>query len=146
MPSISTVRNMVSHVIDSLGGDSYDMRIDKNRWRFSQGSAQGWIAIYEDSNNEDYSIIQVRFLIMRVPLHNALAFYRRILSLNFDLFGHSSFALSEDNLVVLSSARIIRDLDISEIEDMILRTSVLADRFDDQLLAEFGPEYSLWRK
>ena len=146
MPSIATVRNMISHVIDSLGGDSYDMRIDKNSWRFVQGSARGWISIYEHSENEEYSIIQVRFLIMRVPLQHALAFYRRILSLNYDLFGHSSFALSDDNHVVLSSARIIRDLDISEIEDMVLRTSLLADRFDDQLLAEFGPEHSLWRQ
>jgi hypothetical protein len=143
MSDIPRIRNLISAAIDTLGGDSYEDRLDKNVWRFKLGSAVGLIVLVEDTDDPTDSDIFVLFRIMKVPLQKALPFYRRLLELNFALSGKAAFCVDDENTVCLQSGRIIRDLDATEIMDLIHRTAWIADKYDDVLLDEFGKENSL---
>jgi hypothetical protein len=140
---IPRIRNLISAVIDNLGGDSYDDRLEKNAWRFKLGSAVGLIVLLEDSDDPTNSDIFVLFRIMKVPLQKALPFYRRLLELNYVLSGKAAFCVDDENTVCLQSGRTIRDVDASELTDAIHRTAWIADKYDDILLDEFGRENAL---
>mgnify|MGYP006179973041 CR=1 FL=1 len=69
--------------------------------------------------------------------------FRRLLELNHAFRGRASFSLTAEGVVALVAARPVRDLDPSEVVDLILWTSHQADHFDDVLLTEFGYEHAL---
>jgi hypothetical protein len=136
--TLAEVRNLVSSVIDELGGDSYDSRVDKNAWSIVRNSADGLIVIFENSENAEFSDIVATFDIMAVPQSNTLAFYRRLLELNERFYGKAAFCVTPDNTVSLRAGRAILDINHSEIVDLILRTAAHADSWIAPLVQEFG--------
>jgi len=140
---LSRVRNMISSVIDDLGGDSYDDRLERNAWRFRLGSAIGTVVLIEDEREEEDSDVSIIFPIMKLPVDKALPFYRRLLEVNYALNGKAAFCIDENNAVCLLAGRVMRDIDPSELADLIHRTAWIADKYDDLLLDEFGRENAL---
>ncbi len=138
--SIAEVRNMISSVIDRFGGDSYEARVDKNTWSITSGSAAGFIVLFEHAEDEESSELMLIFPVMRVPVAKSLAFYRRLLEINNNLHGRAAFAVNQDNTVILTTGRTIRDMDLNELASMVIITATLADDYDDVLLDEFGKE------
>jgi hypothetical protein len=134
---------MISSVIDRFGGDSYEARVDKNTWRITSGSATGFIALFENAEDEEGTELMILFPVMQVPVAKSLAFYRRLLEINNNLRGRASFAINPDNMVILVTGRTIRDLDPNELASMVIVTAALADDYDDLLLDEFGREHAL---
>lgn len=138
MTTLAEVRNLVSIVLDDLGADSYEARVDKNTWRIAAGSVSGFIFLIEDQANPQSSSIVIGFPVMKIPAEKVLPFYRRLLEYNYVLSGRAAFAINDSNLVILHAGRLILDLDASELRDLILRTASIADHYDDILLNEFG--------
>jgi hypothetical protein len=143
MTDLASIRNLVSGVIDALGGDSYESRFDKDSWHISMGSADGMIVFFPDDEDPGDSDILVHFTIMKVPLSKALPFYRRLLEINSRFHGKATLSINDDNEVCLQAGRLAKDLNVSEMFDLINRTASLADRYDDELLDEFGWEHAL---
>lgn len=136
----TAVRHRIGMLLDSIGIDSYDARLDRNCWRIRCGSATGEINLVVDPEDAESSRICVRFRILRVPLGAALPLYRRLLELNDSFLGLKSFTVDGSNVVWLSAGRTIRGLDEGELAELVDRTSHFADHYDDVLLDEFGRE------
>jgi hypothetical protein len=130
-------------LLDSIGIDSYDARMDRNCWRIQCGSATGEIHLVLDAEEPQASLVSVRFRIMRVPLGAPLPLYRRLLEYNDSFMGVKAFAVDASNVVWLVAGRSIRDMDGSELNELVTKTSHYADHYDDVLLDEFGREHTI---
>ena len=142
MIDLERVREMIARVIDSMGGSAGEQRMTRDAWMLTKGSVAGFIVLLEDEENPADSDVLVRFRIMKVPPPRAEEFYRRLLTLNDELNGKAAFSVRQDNLVTLQAGRLAKDLDESELVDLIGRTAALADYYDDPLLNEFGREFA----
>lgn len=143
MTDIKECRALVCQFIDDLGLDSFEQRSDKNSWWLERGSAFVSILIFENQEDSDASMIFATANIMKVPLHKALPFYRKLLEINSSLCGRCAFSVTDENLVHVTTGRPIRDLDESELEYLVHTVAWAADKYDDLLLDEFGRENAL---
>ena len=76
---------------------------------------------------------------MKVPVTGREAFYRRILELSFVATSDASFAInSHQDEVVVRCLRRLSALDYEEFEDILATVGEVADRWDDELIREFG--------
>jgi hypothetical protein len=137
---LQTAEQFVSRVIDQMGGDAEEQQMSENAWLLNHGSAVGYIVLLHDDREPDAVHVLVRFRILRAPQRGREAFYRRVLELNEKLLGGAAFAISDEDEVTLQAGRPARDLDEAELVDLIGRTAILADHYDDILLDEFGRE------
>jgi hypothetical protein len=143
MATPAEVRNFIAQVFDHLGVDSYDARLNKNAWGITKGSVGGLIGLFESEDDAEESVVYATFRIMKVPATKSLPFFRKLLEINGKLFGRAAFSVDDENIVWLQSGRLIMDLDVREVVDLVLYTSQVADFYDDQLLDEFGRENGL---
>lgn len=88
---------------------------------------------------ESQGVLMVFSPIMAVPSQGREAFYRRILELSFVTTSDAAFAIntSRDEVVVRCLRR-LSALDYEEFEDILNTVGEVADRWDDELLKEFG--------
>ncbi len=88
---------------------------------------------------ESQGVLMVFSPIMAVPAARREAFYRRLLELSFVTTSDAAFAIngSRDEVVVRSLRR-LSALDYEEFEDILTTVGEVADRWDDELLREFG--------
>ena len=88
---------------------------------------------------EQQGVLMVFSPIMPVPLAHREAFYRRLLELSFVTTSDAAFAIntSRDEVVVRCLRR-LSALDYEEFEDILNTVGEVADRWDDELLKEFG--------
>lgn len=107
-------------------------------WSFSADSAEVFILL-SPGGDEDGSggMLQVRSLVACLPETNVLPLYRKLLELNGEELIGASFGVS-GHYVLLYASRNTKDLDKSEVEQMIHTVAMLADVYDDQLVEEFG--------
>ena len=87
----------------------------------------------------EQGVLMVFSPIMSVPLAGREAFYRRLLELSFVTTSDAAFAVnaSRDEVVVRSLRR-LSALDYEEFEDILATVGEVADRWDDELIKEFG--------
>jgi hypothetical protein len=135
MTDIANLGRLVARILDRLDEGTYREGFAEP---FQRGSAAGKASVVADADDPGEFVFQVEMAIMRAPAGQEPAFYRRLLELNHDFQGRAAFSLADDGGVTLLAARPIRDLDPSEVVDLILWTSEQADRYDDVLLKEFG--------
>jgi hypothetical protein len=140
MTEITGLRDLVHRVLAHLEDGTYHGGFSEP---FRRGSAAGTASIIEDPDEPGEFEFQVEMRVMRAPGGADVKVFRRLLCLNHAFKGRAAFALDPDGVVVLVAARPVRDLDPSEVVDLLLWTSEQADRFDDILLKEFGHEHSL---
>jgi hypothetical protein len=129
---------LVEDVIAELGLSPLQNRLpqssDSLAWALVKGSAEVYIFLNASSAG---NYIQVVSPIVRLPDFGLLPLYRRLLELNADELLGASFGIKGDS-IVLTTDRAIRDIDRSEVREMILRIGNYADHFDDELASQFG--------
>jgi type III secretion system-like peptide-binding chaperone len=88
---------------------------------------------------EAQGVLMVFAPIMPVPVTGREAFYRRLLELSFVTTSDASFAVnSHQDEVVVRCLRRLSALDYEEFEDILATVGEVADRYDDELIKEFG--------
>lgn len=108
-------------------------------WGLLKGSAEVFIFILPGTSEEDYHTLQVVSPVMRLPESpaNQTALLRRLLELNAQVLSGAAFGVKGDT-VVLVADRSTQDINSSEVRDMILRVGFFADKYDDELVRQFG--------
>lgn len=134
----SSVVVMIEHVLRQQGHDPHLSRVADSEalceWRVRQGSAEASIAIIDHPSGLR---LRLRSAVMVLPpMVNRAAAYAHLLALNLELCG-AAFACI-DRQVLLTVERPLRDLDRSEVEDLVCGIPALADEHDDDLVAQFG--------
>jgi len=137
--SVESTTTMVEDALIELGHFVNDCRADApgalRAWRVQKGSATVRITI---TDAPDYPHLCVVAPVMRTDTRvDVLSLYRRLLELNCDTIAGTAFAVRR-NEVLLVSERSVLDLDQSEVIDLIRRVQEYADKYDDELVAEFG--------
>ena len=107
------------------------VRIDDHLVRLQWGSAFVIVGI------SGSAVVAVAPLFRAVPKGKEQAFYRKLLEHNAYMGGMASFALQSDGWVVLHAARALKGIDPQEFGALVAGVGRFADKFDDQLIAEF---------
>ncbi len=88
---------------------------------------------------EEQGVLMVFSPVMPVPLAGREAFYRKLLELSFVTTSDASFAINTHrDEVVVRCLRRLSALDYEEFEDILATVGEVADRWDDELVKEFG--------
>lgn len=106
-------------------------------WAFRQGSASVRIHLLPGDKESDYGYFQVVAPVIILPDNDREKVFERLLALNADQLWSCAFAVRQDR-VIITADRTTRDLDRSEVVEMIERVAAYADKFDDELVEEFG--------
>lgn len=134
-------QKLVEEVLAAFGVPSEKNRLDtkdgSTAWGLVRGSAEVMIVLNPARDEKEDNYLRMVSPIVRLPTENLLPFYRRLLELNAKkLFGIAFGIINED--IVLVAERGTRDLDRSEVEEMLRNIAAAADHYDDQLVKEFG--------
>jgi Tir chaperone protein (CesT) family len=87
----------------------------------------------------EQGVLMVFSPIMPVPVTGREAFYRRLLDLSFVTTSDAAFAVnSPSEEVVVRCLRRLSAMDYEEFEDILATVGEVADRWDDELIKEFG--------
>jgi T3SS (YopN, CesT) and YbjN peptide-binding chaperone 1 len=142
---VDDLRTAIPAAIDALGGDSRVSVLGPDAWAIFRGTALGYVALIvpDDGDAEPDSIVHVTFPILRVPDQGAEPLFRRLLELNHELGSFASFSLDSRGKVWLGAGRFAQDLDEPGLRELIAQVAGLADRYDDELLEEFGKDLAL---
>lgn len=88
---------------------------------------------------EEQGVLMVFAPIMPIPVTGREAFYRRILELSFVATADAAFAINtHQDEVVVRCLRRLSAMDFEEFEDILSTVGEVADRWDDELIREFG--------
>ncbi|MGH7516904.1 MAG: T3SS (YopN, CesT) and YbjN peptide-binding chaperone 1 [Gemmatimonadales bacterium] len=135
---LTALRRAIPEAIDAMGGDSRVSALGDDAWAIFRGSAIGYVALIGRGEDEGDPVVHASFPILRVPETGAEPLYKRLLELNHELGSLCSFSVDPRGKVWLGAARFAADLDESSLRELIAQLAGLADRYDGQLLAEFG--------
>ena len=116
-------------------GERIVPRVDEGGYaQVERGSATIGINVLEDQG-----VLMVFSPIMPVPVTGREAFYRRLLELSFVTTSDAAFAVNtQRDEVVVRSLRRLSALDYEEFEDILATVGEVADRWDDDLVREYG--------
>lgn len=106
-------------------------------WAFRQGSASVRIHLIPGEKESEHGYFQVVAPVMILPEKDRERIYGKLLELNADQLWSCAFAIRQDR-VIITADRTTRDLDRSEVVEMIERVALYADKFDDELVEAFG--------
>lgn len=88
---------------------------------------------------EEQGVLMVFSPIMPVPVTGREAFYRRLLELSFVTTSDAAFAINDTrDEVVVRCLRRLSALDYEEFEDILSTVGEVADRWDDELIRDYG--------
>lgn len=138
---LDSVAKMVEVVIRELGLDPQASRLtlkgEGQAWGLMKGSAE--LFIYLIPGEDEGQSLQVVAPVIQLPEDRAVhpRLFRRLLELNALVLSGAAFGVKED-IVVLVADRSTRDLNQSEVRDMVLRVGHFADLYDDELVVQFG--------
>jgi hypothetical protein len=141
--TIAELRDMISRVIDDLGGDSYAQRFSRDGWNLHHASARGIVGIAPNPESPGTSGILVAFRIVRMPSQGAEALTTALLDINFRLAGTSAFGVEDSQVVWLLCGRKMEGISDAEIRTMISETARAADHFGSELIRRFGQDLAL---
>ena len=105
---------------------------------FGRGSAVIEVHFVTEEDGTPYVVFYSP--IVQLPLNNLLAFYRRLLELNFDLGGQVAVGVDHDTVSV-SASRAIAGLTEEGLVEVMGVVSGVADDLDDHLHEEFGAPF-----
>lgn len=88
---------------------------------------------------EEQGVLMVFSPIMPVPIAGREAFFKKLLELSFVQTSDAAFAInaSQDEVVVRNLRR-LSGLDYEELEDILSTVGEVADRWDDELVRDWG--------
>jgi hypothetical protein len=144
--NVTDLRYAIPATIDALGGNARTSMLGPDAWAIFRGSAIGYVALItpdEEHEGDGDAIVHVNFLIMKTPAQDPAPLYRRLLELNHELGAFASFSLDRKGKVWLGAGRFAADMHESELRELIAQAAQLADRYDDELLDQFGRELAV---
>lgn len=105
---------------------------------FQSGSARVLIGFAVDEDGDPH--ITVHSPIVKLPSDNLLAFYRRLLEINWELHGRVTIGVGHDTVVVCAIRDIegLNEIGLAEVTAMV---GSVADTLDDALHEEFGAPF-----
>ena len=136
--NLSSTIQLIEQALRGLGHDPGACRLaprddDEALWQFAHGSACTRIQLSKGES----SFLRVSSVVMTIDDKvDRLALYTHLLGLNRKL--HGLTLAVDDERVELAAERPSRDLDRSEVDDLLTRVSRRADELDDDLVAKFG--------
>ncbi len=140
--NLTSTIQMIEQALRGLGHDPATCRLEANQddeatWQFRHGSALTRIELAKDQGHGQGAFLRVASILMTLDAAvDRLSLYTHLLALNRKLHG-LTLAVDEER-VELAAERPSRDLDRSEIDDLLSRVSRRADELDDELVARFG--------
>ncbi len=131
---------VVEATLAALGLDPSQSRLatsdGSTAFTLIRGSAEVLVFL-NPAKNEGPNFIRIVSPIWRMPAENQPLILRKLLEMNArDLFG-TAFGLMGDDTVLISE-RSTKDMDRSEVEDILQNLGAAADYFDDWLVQQFG--------
>ena len=131
---------VIEAVLSGLGLDPNQSRLattdGSTAWTLLRGSAEVLVFLNPAKNNGP-NFIRIISPIWRMPAENQPAVLRKLLEMNArDLFG-TAFGLMGDDAVLVSE-RATKDMDRSEVDQILQNIGAAADYFDDWLVQQFG--------
>ncbi len=128
---------IIETVISSLDQDETAMvshNEDGYMWKFTYGSVEVFVQLTGSTDDDSFMVWSS---VLRLPAKNEAQLMRKLLEMNWSDTFESRFAISDDQVVVLSS-RTVAELSPGEISRAITVVATIADDNDDALQAEFG--------
>jgi len=131
---------VVEAVLSGLGLDPNQSRLattdGSTAFTLLRGSAEVLVFL-SPAKNDGPNFIRIISPIWRLPTENQPAVLRKLLEMNArDLFG-TAFGLMGDDTVLVSE-RSTKDMERSEVEEILQNIGAAADYFDDWLVQQFG--------
>ena len=102
-------------------------------WQFEYGSVEVFVQL---TGETDEDTITVWATVLKFPVKNENQLMRKLLEMNWLSTLESHFAITNDQVVVLSN-RTLADISATEISRIITIVATIADNNDDSLQAEF---------
>jgi hypothetical protein len=141
--SSGAVTRMVEAALSELSLDPATCRNNEGpedaphlAWNFTTQSDHEVVLILGAVDDETM-VLQARCLVAKIPQEGVLPFYRRLLELNAEELTLASFGIS-GQYAVLSTDRPTKDLDSSEILEMISAVAGYAEKYATDLKEEFA--------
>ncbi len=106
-------------------------------WSLLRGSAAVAVFLRPARDGEEGPRLRVVSPIVKCDEGVRPELYKTLLELNASGLGGMSFGLHQDRVVVVAERRAV-DLDDDAVRYLIDRVGVVADHYDDQLIARFG--------
>ncbi|MGL5133038.1 MAG: YbjN domain-containing protein [Planktothrix sp.] len=103
-------------------------------WHFEYGTVEVFVQL---TGETDEDTLTVWATVLKFPVKNENELMRRLLEMNWLSTLESHFAITNDQVVVLSS-RTLAEISATEISRIITIVATIADNNDDNLQAEFG--------
>ena len=138
---IERAAEMVETMIRKQGIDPETVRMappgQGKAWSLMRGSAAVAIFLRPPRDGEEDPRLRVVSPIIKVDEGVRPELFKTLLELNATGLGGMAFGLHQDRVVVVAERR-TRDLEPTEVAHLIERVGVVADHYDDQLIARFG--------
>jgi len=133
---------LIEGAIQGLGVDPATVRVDAppgnlRAWSLRRGSAGVAVFIREPRGGDASAWLRVAAPIVKVDPANELALYKKLLELNAQGLGAVEFGALDGRVLVVAERRTV-DLEADEVAWLIERVGVVADHYDDTLVARFG--------
>ncbi|MCX7862661.1 MAG: YbjN domain-containing protein [Bacteroidales bacterium] len=136
MINIQYYYDMFENVVRNLGVDPVSCRgKQEGQWDLQKGSAPVWVDIYTVENGQ-YGYIQIISPLFEVPDAHQTNAFSEALEINHTLVGCSITKFN--NWLYIKSIRELDNLSESEINNMINRVGIYADRYDDHFKSKYG--------
>lgn len=140
-PDVARAVSLVEQVIRGLGIDPAASRVDREghvAFALRRGSARILVAVHAPSAQLPEGRLRVVAPVVHLPPpEREAALFRRLLVANATELAGAAFAISGAEVVIVSE-RSVKDLDVSEVDSMIRNVGRTADRYDDELAAQYG--------
>lgn len=133
---------LIEGAIAGLGVDPEAVRVDAppgnlRAWSLRRGSAGVAVFVREPRAGEAAPWLRVAAPIVKVDGADELALYKKLLELNAQGLGAVEFGAIDGRVLVVAERRTV-DLEAAEVAWLIERVGVVADHYDDSLVARFG--------
>ena len=135
---LATLRTAIPDLVARLGLDPDEAVLEPDAWVLQYGSVAGYIALLQEEGPEGDPFVYVRFMVLRVPPHDPGPLLRRLLEYNHSLGAVAAFSVDPRDRVWLAAGRHASHLEHEGLEALVAETAALADRYDDELIREFG--------
>lgn len=106
-------------------------------WSLMRGSAPVAIFLRPAHEGEDAPKLRVVSPIVKIDENTRHELFKTLLELNATGLGGVAFGLHQDRVVLVAERR-TTDLEPAEVEYLLQRVGVVADHYDDQIIARFG--------
>ncbi len=133
------VTEMIHCYVESVGltRQVYNPELKNWRWKTGSASIEILITVLNFANGSRRDYLRIFSPLMDVPTNNLLSFYRHLLELNDSKLGVKLSIMPNSQKVYATYERDIKGMDFNELRTCIVDLEYWADKFDDELKAQF---------